>query len=55
MIFRASASGDLGQPQSIEVGQGVLETYFYADRGVGSQTDILYVRYRVSDFIFPKE
>jgi hypothetical protein len=55
MIFSTTASGDLGQPHSIQIGRTTIETYFYADRGTGTATDILYVRHRLNDYVFPRD
>ncbi len=55
MIFRAVSSGDLGQPQSIQGDPETIDTYFYADRGKGTATDILVVRHRLSELVPPNE
>ncbi len=48
---------DLGQPGSIYIGKGMLETYFYAKRdpkGSRNGTEIFYVRYFLKDLPLPE-
>lgn len=53
MVYKSTKGADLGQPSSIQIGKDTIETFFYADRGVGTKTDILAVRHRVSDLALP--
>ncbi len=53
MIYKSTSGSDLGQPSSVQVDGDTIETFFYADRGLGTKTDILVVRHQVADLVLP--